>query len=71
MNSSLDIVDLIFSGLWMKIKIIPIPTKNTSEVEKIQIKTILSFYRLIQKAIQISAAFLISSSNFACLNEFI
>ena len=43
---SLDVIELVFAEIWVKVSQIPVPTKNTADIEKIRIKVVHAFYKL-------------------------
>ena len=42
----MDVIEQVHADLWVKVSQIPVPTKNTADLEKILIKVVHAFYKL-------------------------
>jgi len=46
---SLELIEMLLPELMARIHAIPIPTSNTSDIEKIQINVLIEWFRLLQR----------------------
>jgi len=65
---SVDLVEQLYAPLFSKVALIGVQKSNTSEIQKVQIKVVLEFFRLLQKACcDYSSAILLTQRNLPYL----
>lgn len=71
-EKSIELIETIIDQLLIKILQIPIPQSNTSEIEKIQIKVLQEFMRLISKITgEYTSSIFLTQKNFPYLQGLI
>ena len=69
---SLEVIDHLFLPIFEKISAIPVPTENTSEIQKIQIKVVNEFLRLMNRVCtDYTPALFVQAKNLPSFNQFI
>ena len=69
---TLEILEIVFGDIYLRIQLIQVPTTDISELEKVHIKVTAAFFGLLQKSVvEYTAAYLLSARNFPHLRPLI
>ena len=69
---TIDILEVVFGDIFIRIQSIPIPKEDISEIDKVNIKVTSLFFWLLRKSVvDYTAAYLLSKRNFPHLRPLI
>ena len=71
-EEALEVIEELFSIIFLKIQQIPVPEQDTSEIEKIQIRVTRVFFLLLSKTFNdFTCSILLSPRNYQLIDSFI
>ena len=70
-SQSLPLIDYLFLELFRRMALVPIPTTDTSDLDKNNLRVFTAFFKLVSTCVEVDAGFLVSDKNKAYFQEFL